>query len=464
MYKLKANDHELGSFRDPSGFLFYRDGQLYRQVNSVYKRHYDRLLSSGLYDSLIDADLLVPHKEVKIQAAEPERAYKVIQPERIPFVSYPYEWSFSQLKDAALLTLAVQKRALEYDLSLKDCSAYNIQFRRGKTVFIDTLSFEAYREGEPWVAYRQFCQHFLAPLSLMCHNDVRLNLLLRVYMDGIPLDLTASLLPLRTLLDFGLLSHIHLHARSQRRFAATPVEVDGRSMSRLSFLGLIDSLERTVKKLKWKPRDTEWISYVDNTNYSAASLEHKERLVSAYLDNIKANLAWDLGANVGVFSRLSADRGIYTVSADVDPACVEVNYLRSVEEGHKQILPLVIDLTNPSPGIGWKNEERQSLIERGPADVVMALALLHHLAISNNLPFGKIADFFASICRWLFIEFIPKSDSQVQKLLQTREDIFSDYTQQAFEREFGRHFSIGESIELEESGRILYSMERKTSG
>ena len=464
MKKTEATDREPSSFRDPSGFLFNREGQLYHQINSIYRQHYDRLLNSGLYDALVDANLLIPHQEVEIDGAEPECAYKVIQPERVPFVSYPYEWSFSQLKDAALPTLAVQKRALEHDMSLKDSSAYDIQFRRGKPVFIDTLSFEAYREGEPWIAYRQFCQHFLVPLSLMSHRNVQPNRLLRVYLDGVPLDLASSLLPVRTRLDFGLLSHVHLHAQSQGRFAATPAKVSGRSMSRLSFLGLVDNLERTIRKLRWKSQGTEWIEYWDDTNYHDTARDHKVETISTFLGKIKADLMWDLGANVGVFSRLSARRSIYTVSPDIDPACVEVNYLRSVEEGETQVLPLLIDLTNPSPGIGWENDKRLSLIERGPADAVMALALLHHLAISNNLPFDKIAGFFASVCRWLIIEFIPKKDSQVQRRLQTREDIFSDYTQQAFERVFCELFSIRESIRLEDSDRIVYLMARKTTG
>ena len=191
---MQTRSHVPGSFRDPSGFLFYRDGLVYRQVNSVYAELYEQLIGSGLYQALVDARLLIPHEEVEIEPAEPSNAYKIIQPEQLPFISYPYEWSFSQLKDAALTTLEIQKRALEYEMSLKDCSAYNIQFWGGKPVFIDTLSFEAYREGHPWVAYRQFCQHFLAPLALMGANDVRLNQLLRVYIECVPLDLASACL------------------------------------------------------------------------------------------------------------------------------------------------------------------------------------------------------------------------------------------------------------------------------
>jgi hypothetical protein len=449
------------SFRDPCGFLFYRDGQLYRQVNVAYQAHYDQLLSSGLYQQLVDASLLIPHREVEIEAAEPATVYKIIQPERVPFVSYPYEWCFSQWKDAALTTLEIEKKALEHGMSLKDCSAYNVQFRRGKPVFIDTLSFETYREGEPWVAYRQFCQHFLAPLALMSYCDVRLGQLFRVHIDGFPLDLASQSLPARTRLNFGLLSHIHLHARSQRHFAARSVDVSSRRVSRMAFLGLIDSLERAITKLTWRPEGTEWVDYLDDTNYSERARQHKERLVSEFLERTEGGLIWDLGANVGSFSRVAAGKGMLTISADVDPGCVEVNYLRCRKEEESRVLPLLVDLTNPSPGIGWAHKERLSLVERGPADAVLALALLHHLAISNNLPFDNIASFFAQICHWLLIEFVPKGDSQVQRLLSSREDIFADYRRDSFERAFGEYFLIRDSRAIQDTERVLYLMERR---
>ena len=205
-----------GSFRDPSGFVFERQGELYRQVNVIHAEHYDHLVASGLYDHLVRSGLLIPHQEVEIPASEPTRAYRVLKPERIDFVSYPYEWSFGQLRDAARVTIKAQAAALDHGMSLRDASAYNIQFQRGHPLLIDTLSFEKLPEGSPWVAYRQFCQHFLAPLALMSHRDVRLGQLLRIHLDGIPLDLAVRLLPWRTRLRPSLLLHLFLHARSQR--------------------------------------------------------------------------------------------------------------------------------------------------------------------------------------------------------------------------------------------------------
>jgi hypothetical protein len=453
----------LSSFRDPSGFLFVQDGLIYRQVNTLYRNHYDHLLKSGLYQDLVDAGLLIAHTEASLNFARSDDAYKVIQPEEVPFISYPYEWSFSQLKAAALATLEIQKRALAFGMSLKDCSAYNIQFVRGKPVLIDTLSFEMYQEGLPWVAYRQFCQHFLATLALASYRDMRLNQLLRVYIDGIPLDLAASLLPFRSRFKLPLLLHIHLHARSQQHFSDKMVdrEIGRGRVSLQSLLGLIDNLGSAVKKLQWNPQGTDWADYYQDDSYDSVGIEHKKQLVTDFLDEAVPRTVWDLGGNVGLFSRIAVNKGIPTISWDIDPGCVDINYRQVVANGETNLLPLVLDLTNPSPAIGWENRERMSILERGPADTVLALALVHHLAISNNVPLDRIADFLAKLCRWLIIEFVPKSDPKVQKLLSTREDIFPNYTRQEFENEFGRLFMVKQSEQIRNSKRVLYLMERR---
>lgn len=459
--KQNHSEQLAASFRDPSGFLFSRDGVLFRQVNRKYEGEYARLLESGLYEKLVKAGLLIPHTEVDQEPAERESALKVIQPERVAFISYPYEWSFGQLKDAALATLSIQKRALKLGMSLKDASAYNIQFVRGKAALIDTLSFEVYKEGQPWVAYRQFCQHFLAPLALMALKDVRLGQLLRVYIDGVPLDLASGLLPGKTRVDFGLLTHIHLHASAQKKYAGEEIKSRRGSMSKQALTGLIESLESTVKKLEWKPGGTEWGNYYDITNYSDAAFEHKKQLVADWTKRINPSQVWDLGANNGVFSRLASEGTPYVVSWDIDPTAVEQNYRQVKTEKNEKLLPLLLDLTNPSPAIGWANRERESFGERGPADLVLALAVIHHLAISNNVPLPQLADFFAQTGRWLVIEFVPKPDSQVQKLLASREDIFPSYTREGFEAAFKMRFKIREAVDVNESQRVLYLMESK---
>ena len=458
---MPSNGNIASSFRDPSGSLFFQDGSIYRRVDFRYKENYDHLINSGLYKTLVDSGLLVPHDEVGADFDKTCGAYKVLKPELIPFISYPYEWCFSQLKNAALTTLEIQKKALRFGMTLKDSSAYNIQFMKGRPIFIDTLSFEKYREGQPWVAYRQFCQHFLTPLALMSYNDIRLSQLFRVYIDGIPLDLASSLLPSRTRFRFSLLSHIHLHAKSQKYFGDKTVNTSGHKMPRRGLLGLIGSLESAVEKLKWQPRDTEWTDYYESTNYSPEALHQKKQLVADFLNKTNPKMVWDLGANKGLFSRIASDRGIQTIAFDIDPAAVEKNYRECVEKEETNILPLLLDLTNPSPNIGWQNQERMSILKRGPAETVLALALIHHLAISNNLPFEKIADFFSKICHWLVIEFVPKSDSQVRRLLSSREDIFPDYTQRFFESQFGEYFAIEGSSKVKDSQRTLYLMQKR---
>jgi hypothetical protein len=456
-----SSEQVPGSFRDPSGFLFWQEGSLYRQININYKDHYDRLMDSGLCRELTDSGLLIPHQEVspQILSVRSGTAYKIIQPEKIDFISYPYEWCFSQLKDAALVTLQIQKKALDSGMSLKDASAYNIQFIKSRPILIDTLSFENYQEGQPWIAYRQFCQHFLAPLALMSYRDIRLNQLLRIYIDGVPLDLTSKLLPLRTRLQLSMLSHLHLHARSQKRYENKTVSTQRIKLSRLSLLGLINSLESTVKDLTWQPRGTEWADYYQENTYSAEAMEQKKQAVSDFIDLLKPRNVWDLGANTGVFSRISAGKGISTFSLDSDPAAIEMSYLNCRRNG-LNMLPLVMDLTNPSPSLGWENEERQSLAERGPADMILALALIHHLAISNNVPLERLAKYFKNLGNLLVIEFIPKNDPQVKRLLSTREDIFPDYNQSLFEAEFGRFFKLRSSIKIKGSERILYLMQK----
>ena len=449
------------SFRDPSGFVFTRDGELYRQVNESYREEYDHLVSSGLLAALVERGLMVGHAEVPPELAARPGAYRVLRPERIPFISYPYEWCFGELKDTALASLAVQRLALDHGMTLKDCSAYNLAFHSGRPTFIDTLSFERYQPGEPWVAYRQFCQHFLAPLALISYRDPTLGRLLRLHIDGIPLDLASRLLPLSSRLRPGLYLHLHLHAAMQRRYAGKPTPAAGRrgGMSLTALRGLLDSLEGAVRRLSWQPRGTQWGDYYDCThNYDQAASEHKTALVTKYLERVRPRTVWDLGGNTGHYSRLASSRGIPTVSWDIDPGAIEQSYRQVVKDRETCLLPLLLDLTNPSPALGWAHRERSSLRERGPADLVLALALIHHLAISNNVPFPRIAQYLAELGRALVVEFVPKHDPQVQRLLASRRDVFTDYTQASFEQAFGAHFAIEQATRLHSSERTLYLM------
>ena len=450
------------SFRDPSGFVYRQGGVVYRQVQPGYAPHYDRLMQGGLYAELTQAGLLLPHEEVP-NPPSAAGAYKTLKPRQLPFVSYPYEWSFSQLKDAALLTLDIHARALAAGMVLKDASAYNVQFVDGKPVFIDTLSFEVRREGEPWIAYGQFCKHFLAPLALMAKTDVRLGELLRNHIDGVPLDLASRLLPWRTRFSPGLGIHLHLHAKTQVRFAGeTAGKAQVRAISLNGLRAIADNLASVVRGLDWQPGGTEWFDYYEaNNNYGDAGLKEKERLVGEFLDAARPAQVWDLGGNIGRFSRVAAARGAQVVCWDIDPGCVEANYRQVRKQGETRVLPLQLDLTNPTPALGWAHGERDSVADRGPAELVMALGLIHHLAIPNNVPLRGIVDYFARLSRKLIIEFVPKQDSQVRKLLATREDIFPDYDEAGFERALAARFAVERKAAIPGTARTLYLAARK---
>ncbi|MCL5970619.1 MAG: SAM-dependent methyltransferase [Patescibacteria group bacterium] len=450
------------SFRDPSGFIFSQNGEIYRQINNSYQENYELLIKSGLYGKLISLGYLIPHEEVN-KTFLSLKSFKTIKPHKIPFISYPYEWCFSMLKAAALLTLNVQKTALEHGMSLKDASAFNVQFLNGKPILIDTLSFERYEEGKPWVAYRQFVEHFLAPLALMSFTDIRFNRLFTLFLDGVPTDLASHLLPLRCRFKPSLLLHIYAHSQSQKRFSNKKLTENQKqhSFSRQAFCGLLESLEGTIKSLNWDPKGTKWSNYYEDNNYTTRSMKQKAQLVREFIRFIKPKTVWDMGANTGFFSRIVAQNAASVISFDNDPAVLEQNYLKAVANKEKNILPLFCDLTNPNPALGWANQERFSLLQRGPVDAILALALIHHLTIAQNIPLTYTASLFSRISNFLIIEFVPKEDSQGKRLLANREDIFPEYNQEGFEKAFKQFFQIKKTCPIKESTRVLYLMEKR---
>jgi hypothetical protein len=424
-----------------------------------------RAFVERLYEPLVRDGLVVDHQDVGLDEAAVPGAVAVVRPRRIGLISYPYEWSFSQLKEAALLTLDLQVRALDVGMRLKDASAYNIQFEAGRPILIDSLSFEIAEPTEPWTAYRQFCEHFLAPLALMAHRDVRCGLMLRDFIDGIPLDLATSLLPGRSRLNFGLLSHLHLHAGAQRRAAKEPPPAVGapRPQRRVSATGqraVLDSLRRTVSGLRWEPSG-HWAGYATTTSYSEAATASKSELVREMLSAMGGSSAWDLGANVGVYSAIAAEAGYRVTAWDQDAASVEAHWRRVRGDGNPAILPLVLELANPSPAIGWGLRERASFLDRGTPDVIMALALVHHLAIGNNVPLAGIAQLFARMAPHAIVEFVPKEDPMTRRLLAARRDIFEHYSIDGFHAAFGGPYEIVREVPITDSPRTLFLLRRR---
>lgn len=454
------------SFRDPSGFLYTRDGVLLRQVQPGYAPHYVLLQSSGLYDALVAERLLVPHTEEPLTLEAAPGAAFVLRPERIQFVSFPSEWSFGQLRAAALLTLRVQQAALAHGMILKDASAFNVQFTGARAIFVDTLSFERYEDGVPWVAYRQFCQHFLAPLALMARVDVRLRDLLRAHLDGVPLDLASALLPWSTKFAPWAAMHLHLHARSIAKHASTREAASSArasaaaKVSRTGLEGLVAHLRGAVEGLSLPRLGTEWGDYESTHGYGAPEHEAKRALVARHLATAAPALVFDLGANTGEYSRLARDAGARVVAIDGDPVAVERAYQRLAREGDDRILPLWIDLSNPTPSHGWAHEEWASLAARGPADLVMALALVHHLAIGNNVPLEGITAYLAHLGRHAILEWVPKDDPQVLRLLSGRRDVFDGYTEDGLRAAIAVHFTVVDRAPIPGSGRVLYLLRR----
>ncbi len=420
-------------------------------------------MNSGLYKKLVSEGLIVAFVELDPAPFGVNGLYKVLKPECIEFISYPYEWSFSMLKDAAILTLKIQKLAIEYGMSLKDASAFNVQFQEGKPVFIDTLSFEIYPVNKPWIAYRQFCQHFLAPLALMARIDARLNRMFIIDIDGIPLDMAAKMLPFQSRFNLGLFLHIFLHSRSQKRHDDDVIRVSdkNRKFSIGAMKALVEGLITSVENQVWKPNGTEWAEYTDENVHKKEYLEFKNKVISKFLDDINPQCIWDLGSNDGVYSRIAAKKGKNVVSFDVDPACVDKNYMNIKKIHETNILPLLMDLTNPSPSLGWGGIERSSFYQRKRPDLVMALAIIHHLAITGNNPLDSIAANFARLSEYLIIEFVPKDDEKVKLLLLNREDIFPDYTQDRFEKIFSMHYNILQIVPSDCNHRTFYLMKKK---
>lgn len=467
-YSISAHS---SSFRDPAGFIFTHNGAIYRQINKEGQADYRHFMDKGLYNALIAKRLLIPHATVTNmeQFSTDSKRYAIIKPNQIPFVSYPYEWSFEQLKAAAMLTLQVQETALEHGMILKDASAYNIQFIGKRPVFIDTLSFAIYDTGKPWDGYGQFCEHFIAPLAIARYTTYDALKLLQPCIEGVPLSLACALLPKRARLNPGIFSHLYLHNASQRRFQKSGAKSDSeaqaiksRQISKLALHGLLASMTRTIRSMRAPKSQTEWGDYYDFTNYSDKGFKEKRALVGKFLDQIspKPIIAWDLGANNGEFSQLAAKEGIYTVAWDIDPIAVSRNYLHQIHTDN--MLPLIQDCVNPSPAIGWMNRERDSLLQRGPADVVFVLALIHHLAIGRNMPLQNIAEFLAATGKNIIIEFVPKGDSKVDILLASRKDIFPEYDIEHFEAAMRKYFKLINKKSIPHTKRTLFLFKYKT--
>ncbi len=449
------------SFKDPSGFVFRANDKFYRQVNQSYADDYHLLMSSGLYKILTDKKLLVPHAEVNENFTQSKDWYKTLLPEQLSFISYPYEWSFDELKDAALLTLRVMKIAVNHGMILKDATSFNIQFYQGKPIFIDTLSFEKYDASKPWIAYRQFCECFLFPLLIEHYRQIDVQKLLSVYLEGIPAQTTAKLLPRKSKFKLNIWLHVFL----QSKVGANNNKPSNRtiSFSKEKLLRLLDSLESTIKPLRIVTSvQTTWNNYYDETILSKDYLDAKEKIFRDFINDINNGRVMDVGCNDGYFSKILAEKNNNVIAVDFDSQCINRLYVSAKSNNITSILPFCIDLTNPSPAVGFNHSERQSFAERAKAETVTALALIHHLVLSKNVPLPDVANMLAGLTKkYLVIEFVPLSDEKSQQLIANKTNYHTPYDPPAFEKYFSQYFEIERQQVIPTTDRILYRMKKK---
>ena len=454
---MTRNNRHSSSFRDPSGFIFVDQGVVKRSISPLYFEQYKSLETSGFFKKLQNAGLLIDHKEISVSDTE-----IIIEPEQIPFFTYPYEWSFSQFKAAALLTLKIQKFALENGYSLKDASAYNVSFHNGRMVFIDTQSFDFYEENSPWRAFKQFISHFFGPLLLAQYHGAESLKLMSTYIDGIPIKMLSSMLPFKTKLNPFLYTNIHLLAKFEEKHNE---DYKGTSkvaqLSKKGQLNIIKGLYEYIKKLSLKT-SSEWGNYYDKTNYANDAFDQKSEIIDGWVKRLETNTLIDVGGNDGTFVRKINHNLQEALVCDIDYNAVDFNFKELKRNSETFMLPFVFDVLNPAANIGFNNKERDSFLKRIIAyapDMTMALAVIHHMTLSGNIPFEMSAEFFSKFSKHLIIEFPKRNDSWVQRLLNTKGEFkahFDFYNIENFESSYSQYFTLVEKVAIDNSERVMF--------
>jgi len=452
---------EPGSFRDPDSRIFTADGRVLRLLSERGLADWRALSSSGLLKEL-DAKVVGTRE---VEADVPEALHggvaAVLEHDRIPFVSYPYEWTFSMLRDAALLQLELLRRAIEKGLILKDSTPYNVQFQGAQPVFIDVGSFEQLREGEPWAGYRQFCMLFLNPLLLQAWKDVPFQPWLRGSLDGISPQELRNLLSLRDRFRRGAFTHVVMHSRLERRYEERDDDLKG-ELKKAGFkkeliAANVKGLERLIGRLRWEPPQSAWSDYGLETTYSSEDAERKARFVRAAVESEGPKLVWDLGCNEGVHARIAAETADYVVAMDADALVADRLYNALRGEGRQNILPLSVNVVDPPPGLGWRGAERKPLPQRGRPDLTLALALIHHVSIAGNVPIAEFLDWLRRTTRSVVIEFVSPDDPMARRLLaRKRPNDHPDYTEDWFDRSLRERFDVVRSETLAGGQRTLH--------
>ncbi len=462
-------DIDTGSFRDPSGCIFSKENNIYRSIFGPGVRDFEGARDAGIYEKLITKGMLVAHEEVEVFNGVPAGTVYCLSHPRLPMVSYPWEWPFSFFKDGALLHLDVMEELVPKGFWLRDASAFNVQFDGKRLCLIDTLSIGRRVPDSPWVGYGQFCSHFLAPLVLAAYCDIRMLSVFSHFINGFPLDMAVSMLSGLRKYQPGLFMHLTLHARYQNK-ADRKEDLGGREPEKTrrkmkvtdrGLVGLVRSLKKTIRGITWKSYSKIWKDYTEIRTYNPEDVSAKSDYVDKVVRKLAPSMVWDLGANTGEFSFIAASHGAFVVSVEGDPACTEFLYKKAFDvHGIRNILPLTMDLANPTPRLGWDSKERLSLKDRGPADLILSLALVHHLVFSCCVPVPMIAEWFAEMARYVLVEFVPPSDPMVKKMLANRNGEHHEYGLDVFTSSFEKFFEFEDQKTLQ-NGRVLFLYKRK---
>jgi ribosomal protein L11 methylase PrmA len=445
--------------------VFYVNGVVCRGLNRTAWEEWQALARTSFFQRCL-ADGRIVETEV-VDAIRSDAIFSnewtgVLRHREIPFVTYPYEWSFGMLQDAALLQLELVAAALDEGMTLKDASSFNLQWRGSRPVFIDVASFVRYRDGEPWAGYRQFCRLFLYPLLLQAHKRLPFQPWLRGRLDGIDADECRAVMSLRDLLRPGVFAHVVLQSRLQRHYGANGHDVK-RELKRAGFgraliAANVAQLQAMVRALRWEPGPSGWSDYASQHGYDQSDAQTKDEFVERVLGARHRSLVWDLGCNTGRFSQIAEQYADYVVAVDSDHASVERLYRNLKASGSAKVLPLVLDVTDPSPDLGWRGLERRAMLGRGRPDLILSLALVHHLVITSNIPVSDIVDWFRELGGEVVVEFPTRDDEMVKQLLRNKDQSYDDYRTEHFEACLANHFELCQRVVLPSGHRIIYHL------
>jgi len=459
-----------GSFRDPSGRLFHSNDRTFRLVSEQGWNEFSAVWKSGIIDDLAAEEIILPLAEVDATAVRNSWASaKVFETKTLPFVSWPYEWPFSALKAAALLHLDLHLKLLARGFTLSDASAYNVQFRGARPVFVDHLSLRTYVDGELWVGHRQFCEQFLNPLLLAHSAGVMPNSWYRGTQEGLPTRDVVRLIPWRRKFSWPMFMHVVVQARLDRAALAGARDLDTKAMNRARFpkasvVNMLRGLRRWIEGMTAQQTNAAWLGYAEDNSYSQDEAAQKAQLVAEMSAELKPSLVLDLGCNTGDYAAMALAAGAkLVVGFDGDFGALEAAFARSRKD-NLNFLPLYFDAANPAPNQGWAQEERAGFADRSKGDALLALAFIHHLAIGRNVPLERVVDWLIDRAPHGIIEFVPKEDPMVQRLLALRDDIFSDYSTDVFLAAIRGRANIVSDIQLSQGGRRLVRYARRPEG